>query len=335
MRNLVSIKTITAVDPIPNADNIECVTIDGGWKVVSKKNEFNPGDLCIYFEIDSVLPLRPEFEFLRKSSYIKTENYEGFRLKTIRLRGQISQGLALPINAFKNDAWLNQTVDLTDLTEKLGVIKWEPKTPVILNGDVAGPFPSYVPKTDQERIQNLSSNLQDYSTDTWEVTEKMEGQSITVFDYDGQFGVCSRNWMIKENEENSQWKVVSNLKLKEKMNSLNIAIQGEFVGPGVQGNHYSLNEHKFLVFDIYMINLGKYMSSDERLAVCRNLGLEHVPIISEYNNVINDMEAMLQRADGSSQINLKVLREGLVYKSITDPSKSFKTVSNEYLLKEK
>lgn len=334
MRNLVSIKTITAVDPIPNADMIECVTIDGGWKVVSKKNEFKQGDYCVYFEIDSVLPVRPEFEFLRKSSYIKTENYEGFRLKTIRLRGQISQGLAVPINVFKNDAWFTQTI-VEDLTEKLGVIKWEPKTPAILKGDVAGPFPSYVPKTDQERIQNLASNLEDYSTDKWEVTEKMEGQSLTVFNYNEQFGVCSRNWMIKEDEENAQWKLVRSLELKEKMKGLNIAIQGEFVGPGVQGNHYGLNEHKFLVFDIYTIDLGKYMDSNDRLIVCRNLGLEHVPVMVEYNDVINDMEAMLQRADGNSRLNQNCLREGLVYKSISDPSKSFKTISNEYLLKEK
>jgi RNA ligase (TIGR02306 family) len=334
MRNLVSIKTITDVNPIPNADMIECITIDGGWKVVSKKNEFKPGDACIYFEIDSVLPIRPEFEFLRKSSYIKTEDYEGFRLKTIRLRGQISQGLALPIHVFENDAWFTQTI-VDDLTEKLGVIKWEPKTPAILTGDVAGPFPSYVPKTDQERIQNLASNLEDYSYDKWEVTEKMEGQSLTVFNYKEQFGVCSRNWMIKENEENAQWKLVRSLKLKEKMNGLNIAIQGEFVGPGVQGNHYGLKEHKFMVFDMYDIDLCKYMNSRERLVVCQDLGLHHVPVVNEFNDVVNDMEAMLQRADGNSRLNPNSLREGLVYKSIADPSKSFKTVSNEYLLKEK
>lgn len=352
MRKLVTIRRISSIDPIPNADMIECVTVDG-WKVVAKKGEFNVGDLAVYFEIDSLLPIRPEFEFLRKSSYIKNEKYEGFRLRTVKLRGQISQGLVVPLMTFKNDPWFNQTI-VEDLTEKLGVVKWEPNFPVSLSGNVAGKFPQFIPKTDQERIQNLSDKLQEWSNKTinhWEVTEKLEGQSVTIFinfsdkeNYD--FGVCTRNWQIKEDEDNAIWKLVRSLDLETKMqnlglnmitrgNNFGMALQGEFIGPGVQGNHYKLKEHEFRIFDVFNIKGGYYLPCDLRLKVVNMLGLNHVPIINTDFEVFDNMNEMLSFADGKSKLNTDVLREGLVYKNLVDPSVSFKTVSNEYLLKEK
>src|ERR1700704_851436 len=107
-RKLASIRKIASVDPIEGADNIELVHVDG-WQCISKKGDFKPGDLCVYFEIDSFLPIRPQFEFLRKSSYKKMGDKEGFRLKTIRLRGKLSQGLALNISTFiENENFYNK-----------------------------------------------------------------------------------------------------------------------------------------------------------------------------------------------------------------------------------
>lgn len=341
MRKLVSIRNITDIAPIPGADNIEVVTIDGGWKVVSKKNEFAIGDECVYFEIDSVLPIRPEFEFLRKSSYIKTPSYEGFRLRTIKLRKQISQGLALPIHIFQ-DATLSRTEDLTNL---LGVIKWEPTIPIQLSGDVVGKFPDYIPKTDQERIQNLSSEIKEWAREEdnlWEVTEKLEGQSMTIFfkwsheNSRHEIGVCTRNWQIKEDQDSTLWKIARKIISKDLLDAFatrSLALQGEFIGPGVQGNIYKLTENRFVVFDIYDIDISRYFQPVSRKNLCDSLGLDHVPVIHENFAVVDNIEKMLEYADGTSAINSSVLREGLVYKYY-DGEKSFKTISNAYLLKE-
>jgi RNA ligase (TIGR02306 family) len=340
MRKLVTIRQISDITPIPNADQIECLTIDG-WKVVSKKGEFSPGDLCIFFEIDSILPLKPMFEFLRKSSYIKNELFEGFRLKTVKMRGQISQGLALPINLFKNEPWINMSL-CEDLTEHIGVVKWEPIIPVNMSGTIIGPFPSFIPKTDQDRIQNIGNNKllewqEDTQTSNWEVTEKMEGSSMTIFVNQDQSGVCARNTMLKETDDSVQWKLEKKYSILEKIKStgLNLAIQGELIGPGVQGNHYKLKENDFLVFDIYDIDSGSKFSSFERIKFCEDNGLKHVPVINESGLIGSSVDVMLNMADGNSVLNPDVKREGLVWKSIFDPNISFKTISNEYLLKEK
>jgi RNA ligase (TIGR02306 family) len=342
MRKLVTLRCISDVSPIPDADAIEVVTVDG-WKIVTKKGEFEKNDPCVYFEIDSVLPIRPEFEFLRKSSYIKTEDYEGFRLKTIKLRKQVSQGLVLPLRAFP-DMNFNYIYEDQDLSGLFGVIKYEPKIPVLMTGTIAGAFPTNIPKTDEERIQNLVSSIKDWTDNPgmnqWEVTEKVEGSSLTVFfdrNSDTKFGVCSRNWMLKEESDNTQWKLINKLDLKNKLEDIgkSIAIQGELIGPGVQGNHYKLKEHKFVVFNIFDIENQVYYSSDDRLILCNRLGLDHVPTVSYNASVNSDIHQMLFLADGNSNINSEVLREGLVWKNLILPEISFKIVSNVYLLKEK
>lgn len=341
MRKLVTIRQISDITPIPNADQIECLTIDG-WKVVSKKGEFSPSDFCVFFEIDSVLPLNPIFEFLRKSSYIKNELYEGFRLKTVKMRGQISQGLALPIALFKNEPWFNKTL-CEDLAEQIGVVKWEPIIPVHMTGTIAGPFPSFIPKTDQERIQNIGNTqltewIEDTNTSNWEVTEKIEGTSTTIYWMDeDNFGVCTRNTQLRDQEDNVQWYIQRKLDILNKIRNSgkSYAIQGELIGPGIQGNYYKLKQHEFLIFDIYDIQAGTKLSSFDRIKFCEENGLTHVPVINMSAELRNNVDEMLKLADGNSLINPNVNREGLVWKSIYDPNISFKTISNEYLLKEK
>jgi RNA ligase (TIGR02306 family) len=334
-RKLVSIREISEIIPIPNADAIEVIAVDG-WKVVAKKGEFLPGDLCVYFEIDSVLPIQDRYEFLRKCCYVNKEFVEGFRLKTAKLRGQISQGLVLPISAFPED--MSKEIG-TDLTDYLGVIKWDPPLPLSLTGLALGHFPSFIPKTDQERIQNIDPDtFRKYQSEhTWEVTEKLEGTSTTYYWNNGHFGVCTRNLELQDTEDSAQWSIAKNYGLMEFLKKLNrnIAIQGELIGPGIQSNYYGGKQKDFYVFDIFDIDTGSKLNSCERLEIwgeLSNLSISHVPVISDNYKLPNNVEQLIQFADGISEINGYSNREGLVFKSMTDGSTSFKVISNKYLL---
>ncbi|MDB5308575.1 MAG: ligase, partial [Gemmataceae bacterium] len=145
MRKLASIQVVNAVEPIPNADAIERVRVLGWW-VVGKKGDFEKGDQVVYCEIDSLLPERPEFEFLRTSSFKPAQTDAagatiqptGFRIKTVKLRGQVSQGICFPLSVLPPGAPTGEGEDVTDW---LGVRKWEPPVPVGMGGKVKGGFP--------------------------------------------------------------------------------------------------------------------------------------------------------------------------------------------------
>ncbi|MEL6106895.1 MAG: RNA ligase (ATP), partial [Planctomycetota bacterium] len=138
MRKLATIRRVIETRPIEGADRIELAVVDG-WKCVVKKNEYASGDPVIYCEIDSFLPIREEFEFLRKSSFKVMDGREGFRLRTVKLRGQVSQGLLL------DPSLLGRTFELgEDVTEELGIAKYEAPIPACLGGEVVGPFPNFI-----------------------------------------------------------------------------------------------------------------------------------------------------------------------------------------------
>jgi RNA ligase (TIGR02306 family) len=249
-RKLASIQKVLDIQPIPNADAIECLTVLG-WKVVAKKNEFKVGDLVVYFEVDSILKERPEVEFLRKSN---------FRIKTIKLRGQVSQGLCLPLSILAGEVELphDPYAEGDDVTSVLEVVKYEPYIPAQLAGTVKGSFPDFMHKTDEVRIQTVPSILTRHQNKKFYVTEKVDGSSMTVYLRNGEFGVCSRNLELKETEGNSLWKTARELDLENKLKSLdrNMALQGELVGPGVQGNKYKLDKLNFFIFNIFDIDDG-------------------------------------------------------------------------------
>jgi hypothetical protein len=147
-RKLVTIRTIDAINPIEGADAIEVATI-GGWNVVVKKGEFKPGDKCFYAEIDSFLPDgNPAWQFLVDKQGREFEGVRGHRLRTVRLRGQISQGFIVPLHALPQ---ITNPQEGVDYAEVLGVKKWEPPLPAQLAGQAEGLFPSFIRKTDQER----------------------------------------------------------------------------------------------------------------------------------------------------------------------------------------
>ena len=335
MRRLATIRTIRDVRPIEGADAIELVFIDG-WQCVSKKNEFMIGNKCIYFEIDSFLPVWEEFEFLRKSSYKKmVDGTEGFRLKSIKLRGQISQGLALPISKFPEVSCCNEGDDVTDV---LSVKKYEPPIPACLSGQVKGMFPTFIPKTDQERIQNFDKQVHQWERLEFEVTEKLDGSSCTIYFDLGEFGVCSRTINLLESDDNSLWKIAKHYDLETKMKQLkrSLGIQGEIIGEGIQGNKYKIRGQEFYVFDIYDIETKSYLGDEERREITKTLGLKDVPLITrQLLTGICNVESILTLAVDKSVLNKDVEREGIVFKQTTKiPGRvSFKAISNKFLLK--
>ena len=336
-RKLASVRKIKDISEIPNADMIELATVDG-WKVVVAKNVGHKvGDFVVYCEVDSFLPIKPEFEFLRKSSYKKMGDQEGFRLKTIKLRGQVSQGLILPISEVIPFPDVLDYMEVgKDVTELLGIVKYEPPIPAELAGKVKGFFPSFIPKTDEERVQNLVSEYDTWKSKTFYVTEKLDGSSATFYIKDGQFGVCSRNLELLESETNTFWKVARELDLENKMRDLgmNISLQGELIGEGIQGNPYKIKGQTVKFFNLFDIDLQTYhsLSIFEKL-IKRDLGLDTVPILNKNFKLPETVEEILKYADDKSVLNPNFDREGVVIRSM-DRTISFKVISNKFLLNE-
>jgi RNA ligase (TIGR02306 family) len=376
-RKLASIRRIKEILPIEGADAIEVAVVDG-WKVVTKKGEYKSGDLCIYCEIDSFLPIREEFEFLRKSSFKKMGDQEGFRLKTIRLRGQVSQGLLLPLSVledademkigYSQQPWGMQLQlgpyddailieEGTDVSNHLEIVKYEPPIPAELAGKVKGLFPSFIRKTDEERVQNLADYYEKWkltSAHQFYVAEKLDGSSATYYFKDGVFGVCSRNLELAEPEEfvpgtvmcddgierpkqeNTFWKVARELDLKTKLGAVgyNICLQGELIGEGIQGNPYRIKGQTVKFFNAFNIDTQEYLGLRDFVAILTLLGLEHVPILEAPFLLPETIDAMLKYAEGYSYLNPQTQREGVVVRSL-DRTISFKAISNQFLLSEK
>jgi len=336
-RKMATIRCIDELNPIEGADKIEVATV-GGWKVVCQKGLYTVGDLAVYCEIDSFIPTTIAPFLTKDGHYPKTyDGVEGERLKTVKLRGQISQGLLLPLKEMYGALrGLNDHFDGQDVSENLGIVKFEPPVSAQLAGIAKGSFPSQIPKTDQERCQNLKREISASIGTAFEVTEKLDGSSMTVYLLDGVFGVCSRNLDLKESEGNTFWKAARELDLETKMRDIadNFAIQGELIGEGIQKNIYGIKGHEFHVYDMYDILVGAYMPPAQVSNNCEKFGLHHCPvlddncILTEYDTV----DRLLELAEGKSRLNSKVDREGLVFKAVNGGF-SFKAISNKFLMK--
>ena len=333
-RKLATIRKIAAIEPIEGADAIEVAVVDG-WKVVIKKGEFQVDALAVYLEIDSWVPteLAP---FLSKGKEPREfEGVKGERLRTVKLRGQLSQGLLLPLEPTCANIE-SELFEGLDVTDHFGILKWERPMNAQLAGMARGNFPSVVPKTDQERIQNLTRSFAEYQLDTWSITEKLDGSSCTFYlDDEGVFHVCSRNLDLKEDEANSFWKVARKFQIEDIMRRnfmKGMAIQGEMIGEGIQGNQYK-TQLDFYVYDMYNTHTGQYILPVQLKAACERLGLKHVPIIVESTEIKEQsIQSILDFAEGKSLLNGSN-REGVVFKSNTVHDRSFKSISNSWLLK--
>ena len=359
-RKLASIQTVAALSPIEGRDRIELATILG-WHVIVKKDEFKVGDRCVYIEIDSVLPEKPEFEFLRPKD---------FRIKTMKMGGVISQGIAFPLSILPE----GEHPVGEDVTDVIGVKQYEPtmdierpntqKQPTKLkhfqflmrfkwfrnliwkrNPKKSRAFPSFIAKTDETRIQSAPFMLEDKSP--YVVTEKIDGTSGTFalvlrkrllpfLKPKEEYIVCSRNVRLFSHDDSNYWKASDKYDIKSVLREICkerktdwCALQGEIIAPDVQKNKYKVTEPTLYIFNVILPD-GR-MGSMEAKRVAEAHGLSFVPILDSGYILPDTVEEMVAYADGTSQL-CDTLREGVVVRS-QDGRQSFKAVSNKFLLK--
>lgn len=372
-RKLVTIRKIGAIIPITGCDNISLAVIDG-WTVIIKNTEFSVGDYAVFFEIDSFIPASDaRFEFLKKTTTF--EGKEGYRLKTMKMKGVLSQGLALPYSFLG----LNKTSveqyykDQTDIADLFGIIKYDnsiqelDQRPGLKSGKPRGSFPSFIPKTDQERIQNLTHLWSTLDPETtFEETLKLDGSSMTCYKINKSltlfekikkffgfkvpeyhFGVCSRNLELSRNanqvhqfnnngkpSEYSQsdfWRTAIKYHIESKI-PVGYAVQGELIGPKIQANHEKVTELQYYIFDVFDISTGLYLTPMKRREFCALNNLPHVPITNTAAQPFHySLQDLLLMVEGES-MNPGTISEGRVYKSNTS-NLTFKVISNKYLLK--
>jgi len=329
-RKLVSIQVIDALAPIEGADNILQARVMG-WTVVVKKGEFAPGDRCVFFEIDSVLPDGPAWsEFMRP---------RGFRVRTLKLRGVLSQGLALPVSILGGGGEPEMGIDLRD---RLGVVKHEPVLPDAR--EVLGPFPGRVPKTDEIRLQSALGVLDELRGRDFYVTTKLDGTSATYF-HDAEIGLvaCSRNWALARGG-NHPWRLAERYELAARLPPC-FAIQGEICGPGIQKNRLGLSEIDLFVFSVYDAHAGHFLDHGPVLDFCAEHGLRTVPIErvvrgEEAASYHHDLDGWLAASRGL-YAGTQQRKEGIVVRPLVEtPSAtlggrlSFKVINNDFLLKD-
>lgn len=335
MRKLASIQAIKQLEPIEGADNIEKAHVLG-WQLVVKKGEFKTGDLCVYCEIDSLFPEKPEFEFLKP---------RGMRIKTIRLRGQVSQGICFPLSILPDGVNISEDADVTEI---VGIVKYEPPIPACLSGKVKGKFPSFLCKTDETRVQVLQKVLDKYEGELCYITEKLDGSSATFFIYNGEFGVCSRNLELLEDADNSFWKVAREMDIETRLRSLgkNFAIQGELIGEGIQGNKLKIKGQTVRFFNAFDIDKFQYLQYSEFINLFDTLLLPTVPIIDNNYRLSNNIDDIVEMATiRSSMLNI-VWAEGIVIRphnekidlllsneNFNNGRVSFKAINPEFLIK--
>lgn len=348
MAKLATLRVIRDIEPIPEADLIVKAWVDG-WSLVTQKTNFKVGDVALYMEVDTCIPVdHPAFAFLADRGVRTIEGVKYHKLKTIRLKKTLSQGLLIPLEALEALGHTFRYDDFDkDYGEELGMIRWDPEIHqggARLAGNALRSFPSNtIPKTDLERIQNNMSILQDDST--YEASMKLEGSSLTVYynandQYD--YGVCSKNLQLKlddpVNTENAFVKTAAKYELESKLRAYgkNIAIQFELMGPGIQNNIEGFADYKLFAYRVWDIDAQRMLLPKDRRALIAQLGLDHVPVLDD-NVKINafTLDTILAYADGPS-IHAK-LREGVVFKSNTYDKwggvTAVKVISNKYLLK--
>lgn len=339
-RKLASIQYVHHITPIEGADRIECIHVLG-WQCVANKGQFHVGDSCVYMEVDSFLPVCEQFEFLRASSFRNSPLLgDGFRLRTQKFKKQISQGLVQPLSILPEGNY--QIGD--DVTELLGIRKWEVEERVSTGGEVLYEFPADIPKTDELRVQSYPELIEEFKrVKGYYITTKMDGTSMTMYWKDGHFGVCGRNYELADTEKCAMWRYAHRNGIPERVaesNIGNIAIQGEFCGPNIQKNRLQLIRPEWYVFTMIDLETHRRLPLHKMQELCRLLKLQMVPLEEEKDEFFYDsVEVLLERAKGKYPSGMN--KEGIVirpiepiYSETIEGPLSMKVLNNDYLLKD-
>lgn len=377
-RKLASVQRITAITAIEGADRIVTADLLGWHCVTQVSNGFKPGDLVVYFEIDSLLPLsNPAFDFLKDHNKPAATHH---RLKTKRFKKQIAQGLILPLHAVKvgekilhrkdepfyHDEYVNPAdfqIDVeegTDLTEMLGIEKYEPEMPAQLRGISKGSFPYFLVKTDETRIQAAPNLLVNRKGERVYATEKIDGSSHTSWFYPNEkavelglpiapedhdrgytFGVASRNLNLARSEDNAFWKTADKYELEKRLKDYGraLAVQGEMFGPGIQDNKLKRPTVDLNVFNIYDLTTKQFLDREDFNKVVTDLGLTPVPTVYEDFILDHTVDQLVTMAQIKSSYNKDVWAEGIVIRPYKESIEhrfgrfSFKVINLEFLLK--
>ena len=360
-RKLATIQKIVSLDPIPDADKIEKATVLGWECVVAKKDQFQVGDLIIYIEVDSIVPDKPEYEFLRSKK---------FRVRTIRLRKQVSQGLVLPLTTLPKKNWKEGD----DVTEIIGVKKYDPQgdkerriaeqKAQLTNSRIkkfllqypwyrrlfVKPkrlWPKFIKKTDEDRIQLFPHICENEKDTVFQVTEKLDGQSATYFvvrqpkkkflgisfGQELAFGVCSRNLWLKKEDDSSWWTIARQLNIESFLRKFKncdfVVLQGEIIGEGIQDNKYKISGYNFYAFNLIM---GQESYDNHMLqSFLFDSGIKSVPLLDADFKLLPTIPEMVKYATGKSVVS-DTKREGIVVRNCAK-NISFKVINPEFLLK--
>ena len=377
-RALAYVVTIDEIKPIEGYDRVEYARTNGWWVIISKQDNLKVGDKCVYFEVDSKVNADDErFAFLEKRNY---------KIKTQKMCKVISQGLLMPLSLFPELGELDINTDVTEKLKVVYSVEednirkkgdpnakyksmaarrpsifkkswakwlmrreWGRKLMFFFFGkkkDNPRGFPTFVSKTDEERVENQPWRIGDGRT--YLATEKLDGTSCTyALERKGrnkfEFYVCSRNVRQKDetqecyHDHNIYWDLAFKYNIEQHLKDYLethkdckwVCVQGEGVG-AVQGNPLKLAEDDLYVFNFKTSEEGR-LSSFEGKEIIEDWGMKWVPILGEVK-MPDTMEELKELATGKSVVNPEVMREGLVYRSL-DGTDSFKNVSREYLLK--
>ena len=318
---LASIETISEIKPHPNAERLELAKVLG-WQAIVKKGEFKSGDKCVFVVIDTILPDAPWSSFLKDGD-------KPIRLRTVKLRGEYSQGLVLPMSVLPENVRGWQIG--ADVGGELGVKKYEKELSLALSGIAKCNFPEYlICKTDEDNGLSNPEIVELVLSNHCQITRKLDGSSMTVIIEDGTIKhVCSRRLSLEESDDNAFWVAAKKLHLPPHGSFM---VQGELMGPGIQGNQLELREPELFVYQIKAG--GIWMRQGTILHYCAMLGCDSVPVLVDQvcGATIEEIQAL---ANADKLPNGKP-SEGVVVRPIHAPSfgngrpMGFKIINQNY-----
>jgi RNA ligase (TIGR02306 family) len=326
---LATIEVISELKPHSNADRLELAKVME-WQSVVKKGDFGVGDLVVFVVIDTVLPAADWSSFLSRDG-------KPIRLKTVKLRGEFSQGVVFPLSILPES---HRELPIgSEVADVLGITKYEKPIPAQLAGLMKGDFPfNVVAKTDED---NALSNPDIVETvlahDSIDVTMKLDGSSVTIV-YDVNKGirdVCSRNLSLKETDGNAFWIATRKLTLEalDRIGDGTIVIQGELMGPGIQGNQLKLAAPEIHIFQVSYN--GTFLDRANLVTIVTSIGSHLVPLI--YSGPVKTLQELKDLADAQKLPNGSPA-EGIVVRPSHTPSfeksrrpMGFKIINRNYI----